>query len=244
MFLHILNTHQHHAQINITSGITQQPVIWKQHLQASGKDDNKMAEVLSVRIALNSLTNSSLWPNDNILTVTLASTNAIRMPSKNHHQTALGLVLYMAGSPEEIDELLTKPVPSTAGHKINKKNIYGIGAFNKRSSAPCQLQKGLKVKFSEVKGGYERILKPVTIEINKCAGECPLYLHHLHNPTQHSEVRNLLAFREGSASSDIVPASCVPVSFKKIPTIEYNKETHGIENKYLDELVATSCGCR
>lgn len=249
LFLHVL-THDHSpAQIKIVSDQIQQPITWMQPSQASGKDDNEKAAVQSVRITLTSLTNSSLWQNGSLVTITVASTNVIRMPSENHHQTALGLVLYMGGAPEAIDELLTTPLPpAAADHTLtNQKQTYSIGATHKRSttgSTPCQLQSGFKVKFLEVKGGYERIIQPEVVDIGKCVGECPHFLHHLHNPSQHAEVRNLLAFREGSAGADITTASCVPTSFKPLPVVVYNEADKRISTKTYKEMVATSCGCR
>lgn len=247
LFLHVLTNHQNPAQVKVASDHIQQPVMWTQPLQASGKDDGEMPEVMLVRISLTSLTNSSLWEIDNTLTVTVASTNAIRIPSKNHHKTALGLVLYMGGAPEAIDKLLKTPIVAADQMLTNKKETYSIGAANKRSTTsntPCQLKKGFKVKFSEVKGGFEKIIHPEVVDIGKCIGQCPMFLHHLHNPSQHAEVRNLLVSREGSAGSDIATASCVPVTFKPLPVVLFNSETNTVSTSTLDELEATSCGCR
>ena len=239
LFLHV-QTHNNPAQIRITSEHIQQPVTWMQPSQANGKDNSEMVEVRLVRIRLTSLASSSLWQNDSIVTFTVASTNVIRMPLKNHYQNALGLVLYMGGAPEAIEKLPTTSI-KTGDHKK-----HSIGATAKRStgSTPCQLQKGFTVKFSEVKGGYERIIQPDVVDIGRCIGECPHFLHHLHNPSQHAEVRNLLAFREGSASADITTASCVPTSFKPLPVMLYNDVDKRFSLGSYNELVATSCGCR
>lgn len=238
------------AEIKIDSSHIQQPIVWRQSSQASTVDDSQAAEaVQSVRISLTSLSNSSLWLNDSTLTITVASTNPIRMPSGNHHQTAVGLVLYMGGAPEAIDQLLTTPIPSVATDHASShhKQSLGIGATRKRrvtGSTPCQVQAGFKVKFSEVKGGFERIIQPEMVDIKKCVGECPNFLHHIHNPSQHAEIRNLLAFREGSAGAEITPASCVPTSYMPLPVIVYNEADKSVSTKTHNELVAASCGCR
>lgn len=245
LFLHVHHHHSTAAQIRITSSHYQQPAVWQQHPQANGEDETaKKAQVL-LRIALTSLTTGSLWKNDSILTLTVASTKPITMPSKNRHQTSVGLVLYMGGSPEAIDKLIKSPVIATSHRVMSKKETYSIGAAHKRStgSTPCQLKKGLNIRFSEVKGGFERVLKPVVVDIGKCVGECPHFLHHLHNPSQHAEVRNLLAFREGSAS-DVTRASCVPTSFKPLPIVLYNDATKRATVETYNKMVATSCGCR
>ena len=250
LFLHVLTEGGHNpAEIKIDSNHIQQPITWQQPSQASGEDDGQTAEtVQSVRISLTSLSNSSSWLNDSTLTITVTSTNPIRMPSGNHYQTAVGLVLYMGGAPEAIDQLLTTPIPSSADHTLSHhKQPLGIGATRKRKatgSTPCQLQGGFKVTFKEVKGGYEEIIRPKMIDIKKCVGECPHFLHHLHNPSQHAEVRNLMHFREGSAGADVTPASCVPTNFKPLPVVLYNEADKTFSSKTLDKLIATSCGCR
>ena len=247
LFLHMLTKGGHNpAEIKIDSSHIQQPITWQQPSQASGEDDSQTAEtVQSVRISLTSLSNSSFWLNDNTLTITVTSTNPIRMPSGNHYQTAVGLVVYMGGAPEAIDQLLRAPIPSSADH--TPSHHFGMGATHKRQaigSTPCQLQDGLIVKFLEVQGGYERIIQPETVDIKKCVGECPHFLHHLHNPSQHAEVRNLLYFQEGSVGANITPASCIPTSFKPLPVIMYNEADKSVSTETYNELVAASCGCR
>ena len=249
LFLHILTDHQNPAQVSIDNDHINQPIRWMQPSQASGKDDNKMPEVQLVRIALTSLTNSLLRQNDNMLTIKVASTNVIRIPSKRHYQTSLGLVLYMGGAPEAIDELLTTPIVAHHHMFTNKKKTQSIGGVTdqKRStgSTPCQLKSGFKVKFSDVKGGFERILQPEMVDIGRCVGECPNLLTHLHNPSQNAEVRNLLVSRgEGSSGVDIATASCVPVTYKPLPVVLLNSATNSITVGTYNEMVATSCGCR
>ena len=239
LFMHV-QTRNNPAQIRITSEHIQQPVTWMQPAQANGKDDAERAEVRLVRIGLTSLANGSFWQNDSTVTFTLASTNVIRMPLKNHYQNALGLVLYMGGAPEAIEKLLTTSI------ETRSRTMHSIGATAKRStgSTPCQLQNGFRVRFSEVQGGYERIIRPESVDIGRCVGECPHFLHHLHNPSQHAEVRNLLAFREGSAAAEITTASCVPTSFKPLSVVIYNEADRTFSVKSYNEMVATSCGCR
>lgn len=231
LFLHIVTDDHNPAQIKIVSNHLQQPITWtKPALQANG------SETAEVRIHLTSLANSSLWRNSTTLTITVASTNTIRIPSENHHQTALGLVLYMGGAPEVIDELLETPI---ADHTLKQMDS------NKRSttgSTPCQLKRGFKVKFAEVKYGYDKILRPEEVDIGRCVGECPHLLHHLYNPTDHATVRNILAFQEGSGETNISTASCVPTTFKPLPVVLFN--SNGITQKVLHNMVATSCGCR
>ena len=241
LFLHVQTHNNQAAQIRITSEHIQQPVTWVKPSQANGKDDSETAKVRLVRIRLTSLTRDvSLWQNDSTVTFTVASTNVVRMPLKNHYQNAVGLVLYMGGAPEAIEKLLTTSI-KTGDHKK-----HSIGATAKRStgSTPCQLQKGFRVRFSEVKGGYERIIQPDSVDIGKCVGECPLFLHHLHNPSQHAELRHLMTLREGSAGSGITTASCVPTSFMPLPVMIYNEVEKRISTKTYNEMVATSCGCR
>lgn len=240
LFLHV-HTHQNPVQIKIVSDHLQQPLLWTQPSQSNGKDDSKMDEVKLVKITLDSLAKSSMWQNDSIVTLSVTSTNVIRMPLKNHYQTSVGLVLYMGGAPEAIDKLLTTPIP-----KAHHTNSHRIGATKRSTtgSTPCQLQSGFTVRFSEVKGGFERTLRPKTVDIGRCIGTCPHFLHHLHNPSEHAEVRNLLAFQEGSASSNIKTASCVPTSFKPLPVMVFNSAENRITQGTYNELVATSCGCR
>ena len=242
LFLHVQTHNNQAAQIRITSEHIQQPVTWIQPSQANGKDDSEMAEVQLVRVRLTSLTrDASLWQNDSTVTFTVASTNVVRMPLKKHYQNAVGLVLYMGGAPEAIEKLPTTLI-KTGDHKK-----HSIGATAKRStgSTPCQLQMGFRVKFSEMKGSrYERIIQPDSVDIGRCVGECPLFLNHLHNPTEHAEVRNLLTFREGSASSEITTATCVPTSFKPLPVMTYNEGEKRFVTKIYTEMIATSCGCR
>ena len=246
LFLHVLTEGGHDpAEIKIDSSHIQQPIIWSQSSQASRVDDSQTAEaVQSVRISLTSLSNSSLWLNDSTLTITVASTNPIRMPSGNHYQTAVGLVLYMGGAPEAIDQLLTTPIPSATAHHKRSLSIGGTHKRQATGSTPCQVKAGFKVKFLEVKGGYERIIQPEVVDIKKCVGECPNFLHHIHNPSQHAEIRNLLASREGSAGTNITPASCVPTSYTPLPVVVYNPADKSISTKTYNKLVAESCGCR
>ena len=132
------------AEIKITNEHIQEPVIWTQRLP---KDDSKIPKVQLVRISLNSLAASSLWENNSSVTLTTASTHAIRTPSKNHYQNAIGLVLYMGGAPEEIEELLDTSIVSSS----LKKHAYSIGAVAKRTAAkrsgstPCQRRMDLKL---------------------------------------------------------------------------------------------------
>jgi len=223
---------------------SQQEFIWQQ--SELYDKDAKTTEDLSVRISLRSqLTNSSSsrWTND-MLIVEVASTNPIKIPSKKHHQTAVGLLLYMGGVPEVIDELLAKPVDKSAHLITDKKERFKIGEGKRNVNTPCQLKDGFRVTFSQVGGGYQYIIQPKSLDIGQCVGECPHYLHHLHNPSEHAEVRNLLAFREGSASADVTTASCVATSFKPQPIVLYNKASSMITYETYDKLVATSCGCR
>jgi len=225
---------------------SRQEFIWQQP-ELHDKDAKKTTEDLLVRISLSSqLANSSSsshWIND-MLTVEVASTNPIKIPSKKHHQTAVGLLLYMGGVPEAIDELLAKPIDKSAHLITDKKERFKIGEGKRDINTPCQLKEGFKVTFSQVGGGYQYIIQPKTLDIGQCIGECPHYLHHLHNPSEHAEVRNLLAFREGSASTDVTAASCVATSFLPQPIVLYNKASAMITYETYDKLVATSCGCR
>ena len=242
LFLHV-QTNANPAKIKITCEHIEEPVIWTQRLP---KDDSEIPKVQLVRISLNSVAASSLWKNDSSVTLTVASTNVIRIPSKNHYQNSVGLVLYMGGAPEEIQELLDTSIVSSD----LTKHAYSIGAVAKRTAAkrsgstPCQLQSGFTVKFQELTAGYKNIILPKMVDIKKCVGECPHYLHRFHNPSQHAAVRNLLAFRDGSASSDITKASCVPTSFKELTVMEYNETSKGFTNKVYKKMIASSCGCR
>ena len=242
LHLRMVTSHQP-AVIKVNT--RQQEFTWQQP-ELKDKDAKKTTEDISVRISLSSqLTNSSSshWTND-MLTVKVASTNPIIMPSKKHHQTAVGLLLYMGGVPEAIDDLLATPIDKSTHLITDKKERFKIGEGKRDINTPCQLKEGFKVTFSQVGGGYQYIIQPKTLDIKQCMGECPQYLHHLHNPTEHAEVRNLLAFREGSASADVTAASCVATSFKPQPIVLYDPATQMISYKTYHRLVAASCGCR
>ena len=242
LFLHV-QTEASPAEIKITNEHIQEPVVWTQRLP---KDDSKIPKVQLVRISLNSLAASSLWENNSSVTLTAASTHALRTPSKNHYQNAIGLVLYMGGAPEEIEELLDTSIVSSG----LKKHAYSIGAVAKRTAAkrsgstPCQKEDGFEVTFTDLSEKYANIITPKTVDIGKCKGDCPHLLHPFHNPSQHAEVRNFLAFREGSASSKIATASCVPISFRNLTALTYNKTSKTFVTKVYDNMIAASCGCR
>lgn len=220
---------------------SQQEITWQQ----PALSDKNVKKTTEVKISLNSqLTNSSLHLPYDMLTVKVASTNPIKIPSKKHHQSAVGLLLYMGGVPEAIDNLLEAPIDKSAHLITDKKERYKIGEGKRDVNTPCQLKDGLTVKFSEVGGGYEHIILPKSLDIKQCVGECPHLLHHLHNPSEHAEVRNLLAFREGSASADVLTASCVATSFKPQPILINNPLSKMVSYKSYNKLVASTCGCR
>jgi len=219
------------AVINIT--IDQEELIWRQ------PEDTK--DETEVRISLEYLLiNNSQWSNET-LTIKVASNNPI-IPATHHHYHP-GLLIYMGGDPQAIDDLLATPLDKSA-HSIND-NKERQKIEKKDIGEWCQL-KSFKVTFSKVGGGYQYIIRPKSLDIGQCVGKCPQYLGHPHNPTEHAQVWNLLAldFKEGSGGADVIsPVSCAIKSFKPTPIVLYNRPSSLITYETYNELVATSCEC-
>jgi len=222
LHLHMMTSDQP-AVINIT--IDQKELVWKQ------PEDTK--NETEVKISLEYLLiNNSQWTNDT-LTIKVASKNPIILPTHHHYHP--GLLLYMGGDPEAIDDLLAttldKPTHSINDKKIEKRDII----------KPCQLE-SFTVTFSQLGGGYQYIIQPKLLDIGQCVGKCPQYLGH---STEHAQVLNLLTFRAGSSvgSGIISPVSCTVKSFQPQPIVSYNPIAAMIGFEMLNELVATSCGC-
>ena len=218
--------------INITIGI--EGFVWRQ------SEDTK--NETEVRINLESLPINSQWINDT-LAIKITSTNPIKLPTHYHYHP--GLLIYMGGDPEAIDGLLARPLDKPTLYK-KKRQISGKEKRN--IGEQCRLE-SFKVIFSEVGGGYQSIIQPKSLDIGQCVGECPQYLSHLRNPTEHAQVWNLLAFRDldfkgGSGGGDVVsPVSCAVRSFRPQPVLVYKRASMMITYVTYDRLVATSCGC-
>ena len=231
LHLHMMTSDQP-AAININ--IDQDEFVWRQSEDTINETE--------VRISLESLLTNSQWTNDT-LTVKVTSTNPIKLPT--HQQYHPGLLLYMGGDPEAIDDLLATPLEKPT-HPINDKKKRSKTDIKRRDLKPCQLE-SFWVTFSQVGGGFQYIIQPKSLDIGQCVGTCSHYLRPSHNPTEHAQIWNLLAFRhfkEGSGGGSVItPVSCTTRSFKPQPILLYNPVTHMISYKIYHELVATSCRC-
>jgi len=216
LHLHMMTS----AVINIT--IDQEELIRRQPKGTKNETE--------VRISLESLLfNNSQWTNDT-LTIKVASTDPIILPTHHHYHP--GLLIYMGGDPLAIDDFLATPLDKSA-HSINdnkerqKLEKKDIGKW-------CRL-KSFKVMFSEVGHGYQHIIQPESLDIGQCVGKCPQYLGHPHNPTKHTQIWNLLALD--------FKVSCAVRSFKPTPIVLCNHQSSLITYETYNELVATSREC-
>ena len=229
LHLHMMTSDQP-TVINIT--IDQEQFVWRQ--------SEDTIDETEVRISLESLLTNSQWTNDT-LTVKVTSTNPIKLPTHQHYHP--GLLLYMGGDPEAIDNLLATPLDKPT-HPINDKTKRSKTSIERRDSKPCQLE-SFRITFSQVGGGFQYIIQPKSLDIGQCVGMC---LHYVtHNPTEHAQIWNLLAsrdFKEDSRGSDaITPVSCTIRNFRPQPIVLHKPVIHMISYKIYHELVAASCRC-
>ena len=231
LHLHMMTSDQP-TVINIT--IDQEQFVWRQSEDAKNETE--------ARISLEPLLTNSQWTNDT-LTVKVTSTNPIKLPTHQHYHP--GLLLYMGGDPEAIDDLLATPLDKPT-HPINDKKKGSKTSIERRDSKPCQLE-SFRITFSQVGGGFQYIIQPKSLDIGQCVGTCSQYLRPPHNPTQHAQIWNLLVFRhfkEGSGGGNVItPVSCTIRSYRPQPIVLYNPVTHMISYEAYHELVAASCRC-
>jgi len=229
LYLHTMTSDQL-AVVNVT--IDQEVFVWRQP-SLSGEDNET-----EVRIDLGPSLIKSLWNNDSII-VQVMSTVPIKVPSQHQHHHP-GLLLYMGGVPEAIDDLLATPIEKpTSSDKRRSPYKEKRDVVNS-----CRLE-SFRVTFSQVGGSYQYIIYPKSLDIGRCVGEC----HHPYNPTEHNQVMNLLAsqnFKEGSAAEGddvITPVSCTIRSFRPQPIVWYNHTSGMVVYQIYHKLVATSCTC-
>ena len=233
--LHLqLMTSDQPAVVNITVG--QEEFVWRQ------SEDTK--NETEVKISLESLPQ---WTNDS-LTIKVASTNPITLTSHHHYHP--GLLIYMGGVPEAIDDLLATPLD-----QINNKDKFKVGIKKRRfilEETTCHLR-SFTVDLSQLGGNY-KILYPQKIDIGQCEGHCPRLPFHnptkdtensrdmMNNtpdPTAHEIILNI--FKEGSGSGDV--DSCTVRSFRPLAVLFYHSEKRVYTIRKLRDLVAESCEC-
>ena len=223
LHLHSVSSANHLTVINIT--IDQEVFVWRKLA------DDKNGTELQI-----SLEPPLIW-TANTLTIKVAST----VPIKLDHN--FGLLLYMGGVPEAIDDLLSIQLDKKKMVNDQKERLKrGIEKRDASITGPCQ-RKTLKVTFSELGGIYQNIIAPKTVEIGQCVGEC-------NNQTLHARVLNLLAsnkgldFEEGS-STLITPLAigCAVMSFQPVVAVISHPTRGSVIFAVLDELVVESCGC-
>ena len=212
------------AVINVT--IDQEVFVWRQPALSSEDNDNE------VRISLG----PSLILTTSTLTVDVTSTVPIKL---DQH---FGLVLYMGGIPEGIDDLLATPLDKSTQAIHDKKERFKINVEKKDATGkPCQLE-SFKIHFSELGGNFESIILPLSVDIGLCAGECTNSYTSLR-----SQVFYTLANRnlEGSGSERTpLPETCCKVaSFMKLPVLTNDAANRIITHQFIDKLVAETCGC-
>jgi len=212
----------HLTVINIT--INQEVFVWRELA-----DDKNETEV---RISLEP---PLIWTT-NTLTIKVTSTVPIKM---DHN---FGLLLYMGGVPEGIDDLLSKPLDKKKMINDQKERLKRDKEKRDVSiTGPCQ-RKTLTVTFSQLGGIYQNIIAPKTVEIGQCVGEC-------YNQTLHAQVLNLLASKdldfEESSSTLItpLPTGCTVLSFKPEVGVLLDPTSGSVIFAVFDNLIVKSCGC-
>ena len=226
LYLHTMTSDQL-AVINVT--IDQEVFVWRQPALSSEDNENE------VKISLG----SSLILTTSTLTVDVTSSVPIKL---DQH---FGLVLYMGGIPEDIDDLLTTPLDKSTQAIHDKKERFKINVEKKDvTGKPCQLE-SFKLNFSELGGNFESIILPLSVDIGLCVGECTNSNTSLRSQVFHTLAnRNLEGSGNGEDLISSLPETCCTVaSFMKLPVLTNDAANGIITHQFIDKLVAETCGC-
>ena len=97
----------------------------------------------------------------------------------------------------------------------------------------------LYIDFADV-GWHDWIIAPEGYHAHYCHGECPLYLDHTMNTTNHAIVQTLVHSVNQEA---VPPPCCVPTQLSDIALLYMDEYGKVILQNYQDMKV-TACGCR
>ena len=97
----------------------------------------------------------------------------------------------------------------------------------------------LFIDFADV-GWHDWIIAPEGYHAHYCHGECPLYLDHTMNTTNHAIVQTLVHAVNQQA---VPPPCCVPTQLSDIALLYMDEYGKVILQNYQDMKV-TACGCR